>query len=204
MAWTFFFFVNIKNFQAHTLWIIVFPNNVLEVRKVEKTVKMKVRDERFVTMWIRIITSVVRRYLRILAEFFVRKLSGVVIIARRCVNQCTRATQFLRPFPSNMFSKFQRSLVRKPSVQQVRNLAVSFDGYGQHCFKGAVAAPYLEKVGLPVNTLESNTWTTNGQADKVRKREREISPKHPEINNCWRTGPMSDIISLQWSHLKSS
>lgn len=76
-----------------------------------------------------------------------------------------------------MFSKFQRTLLRKPSVQQVRNLAVSFDGYGQHLFKGAVAAPYLEKVGLPVNTLETNTWTTNGQADKVRQ---EIARRNQE------------------------
>jgi hypothetical protein len=46
-------------------------------------------------------------------------------------------------------------------------MAVSFDGYGQHLFKGAVAAPYLEKVGLPANTLDTPAWTTNGQADKV-------------------------------------
>jgi len=65
-----------------------------------------------------------------------------------------------------MFSKFSRS-VRKVTAQQVRTMAVSFDGYGQHVFRGAVAAPYLEKAGLPANTLDSNAWTTNGQADKV-------------------------------------
>jgi hypothetical protein len=65
-----------------------------------------------------------------------------------------------------MFSKFSRSL-RKVTAQQVRTMAVSFDGYGQHVFRGAVAAPYLEKAGLPANTLDSNAWTTNGQADKV-------------------------------------
>jgi len=44
---------------------------------------------------------------------------------------------------------------------------VSLDGYGQHLFKGAVAAPYLEKVGLPKNTLDGHAWTTDGNADKV-------------------------------------
>jgi hypothetical protein len=79
-----------------------------------------------------------------------------------------------------MFSKFQRSILRKPSVQQVRNLAVSFDGYGQHLFKGAVAAPYLEKAGLPADTLESNSWTTNGNVDKVRP---DMACIHPTINS---------------------
>lgn len=69
-----------------------------------------------------------------------------------------------------MFSKFlSRSSARKvtAATQQVRTFAASFDGYGQHVFRGAVAAPYLEKAGLPANTLDSNEWTSNGQADKV-------------------------------------
>mmetsp|Transcript_19699 Transcript_19699/g.17879 ORF Transcript_19699/g.17879 Transcript_19699/m.17879 type:complete len:698 (-) Transcript_19699:137-2230(-) len=45
--------------------------------------------------------------------------------------------------------------------------SVSIDGYGKHLFKGAVAAPYLKAQGLPENTLESGSWTTNGNADKV-------------------------------------
>ena len=65
-----------------------------------------------------------------------------------------------------MFSSIPRSL-RKSTVQQVRRLAASFDGYGQHSFKGAVAAPYLEKAGLPKDTLDGTAWTTNGNADKV-------------------------------------
>jgi hypothetical protein len=44
---------------------------------------------------------------------------------------------------------------------------VSLDGYGKHLFKGATAAPYLEKQGLPKNALDSPSWTTNGTADKV-------------------------------------
>ena len=45
--------------------------------------------------------------------------------------------------------------------------AASLEGYGQHLFKGAVAAPYLKKVGLPENTLDGHKWTTDGNADKV-------------------------------------
>ena len=64
-----------------------------------------------------------------------------------------------------MFSKLARSVTRRgvPS----RNLAASFDGYGQHVFKGAVATPYLEKAGLASNTLDTPAWTSNGNADKV-------------------------------------
>ena len=65
-----------------------------------------------------------------------------------------------------MFSSIPRSL-RKSTLQQVRGLAASFDGYGQHLFKGVVAAPYLEKAGLPKDTLDGTAWTTNGNADKV-------------------------------------
>jgi len=45
--------------------------------------------------------------------------------------------------------------------------AVNIERLGKHVFKGEIARPYLEKQGLPANTLESHTWTTNGNADKV-------------------------------------
>jgi hypothetical protein len=64
-----------------------------------------------------------------------------------------------------MFSKLARSVVRHAVPR--RNMAASFDGYGQHLFKGAVAVPYLEKAGLPANTLDTPAWTSNGNADKV-------------------------------------
>lgn len=73
-----------------------------------------------------------------------------------------------------MFSKFSRSVAQRsvaPISVSVRTITASFDGYGQHCFKGAVAAPYLEKAGLPANTLDSVAWTSNGNADKVIKTE---------------------------------
>ena len=44
---------------------------------------------------------------------------------------------------------------------------VSLKGYGKHVFKGSIAAPYLSKHGLPVNVLDTPTWTMDGSADKV-------------------------------------
>lgn len=73
-----------------------------------------------------------------------------------------------------MFSKLSRfpTLARRfvpsSSTFPSRSLAaVTLDGYGSHLFKGAVAAPYLEKHGLPKGTLDGTTWTTDGKADKV-------------------------------------
>jgi hypothetical protein len=71
---------------------------------------------------------------------------------------------------SKMFSKFSRSVVQRsvaPISVSSRGITATFDGYGQHCFKGAVAGPYLEKAGLPANTLDCVAWTSNGNADKV-------------------------------------
>lgn len=65
-----------------------------------------------------------------------------------------------------MFSRISRSVARRATP--ARNFAASFEGYGQHLFKGAVATPYLEKAGLPANTLDTPAWTSNGNADKVR------------------------------------
>lgn len=45
--------------------------------------------------------------------------------------------------------------------------AASFEGYGEHVFKGAVATPYLKSVGLSADTLDTPAWTSNGNADKV-------------------------------------
>jgi glutamine synthetase len=67
-----------------------------------------------------------------------------------------------------MLSRFSRNVaVRSGLKSSKRNLSVSLDEYGQHLFKGAVASPYLEKAGLPKNTLDTPAWTTNGSADKV-------------------------------------
>ncbi|RYG62713.1 hypothetical protein EON64_17350 [archaeon] len=44
---------------------------------------------------------------------------------------------------------------------------ITFEGFGEHVFRGAVAAPYLEKQGLPTDTLESPAWAVDGRADQV-------------------------------------
>ena len=52
-------------------------------------------------------------------------------------------------------------------AKRLRGGPVSIDSYGKHVFKGAIAAPYLELVGLKPTTLDSVAWTTNLSADKV-------------------------------------
>ena len=46
-------------------------------------------------------------------------------------------------------------------------MSATLDGYGDHLFKGAVAAPYLTKHGLAANALDTQSWTTDGSKDKV-------------------------------------
>lgn len=69
-----------------------------------------------------------------------------------------------------MLSKFCKTgLTNVHNVMKMSTRAarVSIEGYGKNLFKGAVAAPYLERQGLPRDALENNSWTTNGNADKV-------------------------------------
>ena len=48
------------------------------------------------------------------------------------------------------------------------NGRITLEGYGKNLFKGAVAAPYLSKVGLPEDTLDKGEWVRDeGMADKV-------------------------------------
>jgi len=61
----------------------------------------------------------------------------------------------------------RRSFNRAAFGTTSRGLAASLAGYGQHLFKGEVAAPYLEKQGLSKSTLENPSWTTDGSVDKV-------------------------------------
>lgn len=53
-------------------------------------------------------------------------------------------------------------------IKPTTAVPASLKGFGDGLFKGAVAAPYLAKVGLPSNTLDSPAWTSNGNAEKVR------------------------------------
>ena len=70
-------------------------------------------------------------------------------------------SKFLRPASFC----FKRSSIAKRFINAD---GASLDGYGQHLFKGAVAAPYLEKHGLAKNTLEEMNWPKDGNADKVK------------------------------------
>lgn len=46
----------------------------------------------------------------------------------------------------------------------------TFEGYGENVFRGQIAAPYLEKQGLTAAVLDTPSWTTDGNADKVKPR----------------------------------
>ena len=50
----------------------------------------------------------------------------------------------------------------------VRSISSLLEGYGENCFKGAVADSYLAKQGLPPGTLSNSEWMTDvDKADKV-------------------------------------
>ena len=61
-------------------------------------------------------------------------------------------------------------IVRKPrsfSTGSFSSTTASLEGFGDHVFKGAVAAPFLTAQGLSADALNGNKWTTDGSADKV-------------------------------------
>ena len=66
-----------------------------------------------------------------------------------------------------MIGSLRRTVSLSGVKSGARRFTASLEGYGQHLFQGAVAAPYLKKAGLAENTLASPAWTTNGNADKV-------------------------------------
>eukprot|EP00232_Nephroselmis_pyriformis_P008462 CAMPEP_0182879014 /NCGR_PEP_ID=MMETSP0034_2-20130328/15706_1 /TAXON_ID=156128 /ORGANISM="Nephroselmis pyriformis, Strain CCMP717" /LENGTH=112 /DNA_ID=CAMNT_0025011919 /DNA_START=62 /DNA_END=397 /DNA_ORIENTATION=+ len=54
------------------------------------------------------------------------------------------------------------------SLPTVTGPAATLDGYGQNCFKGAVAAPYLKKHGASEADFKSGAWVKDvKEADKV-------------------------------------
>ena len=48
-----------------------------------------------------------------------------------------------------------------------RTMSTLLEGFGDHLFKGAIAAPFLKSQGLSPTILEGTKWTTDGSADKV-------------------------------------
>lgn len=45
--------------------------------------------------------------------------------------------------------------------------ALSLEGFGDHVFRGAIAAPYLKKHGLAPDALATPDWATDGRAERV-------------------------------------
>ena len=66
---------------------------------------------------------------------------------------------------------------------------VNIERLGKHLFKGEISKPYLIKHGLPEDTLDSHTWTTNGNADKVINLQ-------PVINYYYSYHSLSDCLLL--------
>jgi hypothetical protein len=48
----------------------------------------------------------------------------------------------------------------------------SLEGMGMHVFRGAIAAPYLARQGLPPDTIDHPDWAKDSRADKVSVLER--------------------------------
>ena len=67
-----------------------------------------------------------------------------------------------------MFSRaLRRQSIKFNNISNVRCFAASLEGFGDHLFKGSVAAPYLAKHGLSKDTIEIGKWPSDGTADKV-------------------------------------
>lgn len=59
------------------------------------------------------------------------------------------------------------SILKNHNISPSRNFSASLQGFGDNLFRGAIAAPYLEKQGLPADTLDKGTWAVDGNAEKV-------------------------------------
>mmetsp|Transcript_4324 Transcript_4324/g.6121 ORF Transcript_4324/g.6121 Transcript_4324/m.6121 type:complete len:714 (+) Transcript_4324:72-2213(+) len=67
-----------------------------------------------------------------------------------------------------MLGRTSRLASKLLRTTQSRNTSSLLDGYGEQCFRGALANKYLEKHGLPAGTLDNGEWMTDMvKADKV-------------------------------------
>ena len=71
--------------------------------------------------------------------------------------------------PTAIFDIMDVNLIQQSisKIFTVKDVIPNTKDYGTFLFKGVVAAPYLEKHGLPADTLETGAWATNGNVDKV-------------------------------------
>ncbi len=76
-------------------------------------------------------------------------------------------TAFKRGLPNKSLDSSIHSIHSVRSNLSTNNPPCTLEGFGENLFKGAVAAPYLQRVGLPHNTLDTPDWCSNGMADKV-------------------------------------
>jgi len=66
-----------------------------------------------------------------------------------------------------MLSSLRKSISHNVRKVNVRNMSTSLEGFGNHVFRGSVAAPYLKAAGLSEDTIEKAKWNKDGTSDKV-------------------------------------
>jgi hypothetical protein len=80
-----------------------------------------------------------------------------------------------------MLRTLKRAIFQAPRISNLGNLSARSVGsisrddntdFGKHCFRGAVAAPYLEKHGLPKDILTTHHWVRSDKVDKVTSNQR--------------------------------
>ena len=79
------------------------------------------------------------------------------------------ASLYMSITPTAIFDIMDVNLIQQSisKIFTVKDVIPNTKDYGTFLFKGVVAAPYLEKHGLPADTLETGAWATNGNVDKV-------------------------------------
>lgn len=66
-----------------------------------------------------------------------------------------------------MLSSLRKTISNNVRKVSTRNMSVSLDGFGNHVFRGSIAAPYLKAAGLSEDTIEKANWNKDGSSDKV-------------------------------------
>jgi hypothetical protein len=62
----------------------------------------------------------------------------------------------------------RHAMTNRPFYSKPKCEPISLEGFGDHLFRGAVAAHYLKAHGLDENTLDNGAWTTDSRAEQVR------------------------------------
>ena len=108
-------------------------------------------------------------------------------------------TTFSKPFSSllstNSISNISSRIYPSLSSSNLNNKYYSSQDlpsrslFGHHAFRGQAAAPYLKKVGLPEDTMESGKWIVEGNQDKVAQAVLDWARDHGASVYCHQFQP---------------